>query len=52
VDLLLNDLHVDVCNSVVAVEDTRDFLEGRPFGFGIYEIDPDEFNGDPALYVC
>jgi hypothetical protein len=49
VRLLLNSVHGDVCNSLVAVEDTRDLLEGGALSLGIDEVDPDEFDGDPAL---
>jgi hypothetical protein len=51
-DLLLDDLHIDVCNSFVAVEDTGDLLESWTFSFGINEVNPYEFDGDPALTVC
>jgi hypothetical protein len=47
--LLLNSVHGDVCNSLVAVEDTRDLLEGGALGLGVDEVDPNEFDGDPTL---
>jgi hypothetical protein len=49
VDLLLDSVHGDVCNSGVAVEDTGDLFQGGALSLRIYEVDPNQFDGDPQL---
>lgn len=49
VDLLLNLIHIDVRNSILAIEDTSDFLEGGSLGLDVEEVDEDELDADPEL---
>jgi hypothetical protein len=48
-NLLLDSVHGDVCNSGVAVEDTGDLFQCGPLSLRIYEVDPNQFDGDPQL---
>lgn len=52
VGLLLDDMHVNVCDGRVTVEDTGDLLKGGSLSLRVDEVDPDKLDGDPALCIC
>lgn len=52
VGLLLDDMHVNVCDSRVTIENTGDLLKGGSLSLRVDEVNPNELDGDPALYSC
>jgi hypothetical protein len=52
-DVGLNGLEIDAGNlSVITVEDLGDLLESRATGLDVEDRDEDEFEENPALWLC
>jgi hypothetical protein len=49
VSLLLDDMHVNVRDGRVTIEDTGDLLKGGSLSLRVDEVNPDKFDSDPAL---
>lgn len=46
-NLLLDGPHIDVRDSVLAIEDLGDLLQRRALGLDVEEVDEDELDADP-----
>lgn len=50
--LLLSVFVVDLCDiSVITIEDPRDLFKSRALGFDIEEVNEDELDRDPNLFL-
>ena len=49
--LFLSLIHVDMSNSILAIEDLGDLFEGGAFSLNEDEVDPDRFEDIPNLQV-